>query len=87
METDVINSKMVMHVIISEIRNGHVMHVNSCNMFYYMSYTQLLCITCITRNYMVCSGMFWVPRTIYTVPTRVLGSKIGVTDPVLASVA
>ena len=41
METNVIDEKVVMHVIISEIRNGHVMHVYACNIF----------ITCVTRSY------------------------------------
>ena len=41
METDVIDSKMVMHVIKSEIRNGHVMHVIYVIFF----------ITCVTHSY------------------------------------
>ena len=41
METDVIDSKMVMHVIKSEKRNGHVMDVIHVTCF----------ITCVTHNY------------------------------------
>jgi hypothetical protein len=73
METDVIDCKMVQHVIKSEIRNGHVMHVIYVIFF----------ITCVTHSYFALHassytqlhGMFRVPRTIYTVPTRVLASK------------
>ena len=75
METDVIDCKVVMHVIKSEIRNGHVMHVIYVIFF----------ITCVTHSYFALHAlraitwpdhrMFRVSRTIYTVPTRVLASK------------
>jgi len=65
METDVIDSKMVMHVIISEIRNGHVMHVIHVIFFITCTtshYFQLHALHAITWYVLVYSG-FHVPYT------------------------
>jgi hypothetical protein len=63
METDVIDNKMVMHVIKSEIRNGHVMHVIHVIFFITCTtshYFQLHALHAITWYVLVCSG-FHVP--------------------------
>ena len=80
METDVIDCKMVQHVIKSEIRNGHVMHVIYVIFF----------ITCLTHSYFALHALhaitWYVQGSTYHIhrANSCACLQRGVTDPVLA---